>query len=111
MNYERDYTGAALLMAYLCAAIGIVAGLWTIAKWNEYGTMEHAVGLLMLLASFLAVCGSRRYVATGQNFKLAILYGGICSMVCGLVFGVMVLLMILMSKKEFDELSPALRDE
>jgi len=90
--------------------MGIVAGLWTIAKWNEYGTMEHAVGLLMLLASFLAVWGNRRYVVTGRNYKLAILFGGICSVICGLFLGLLVLLMIVMSKKEFDDLSPALRD-
>jgi len=111
LNYERDYTGAAMLLTVVCAVMGIVAGLWTISKWNAYGTVEHVVGLVMLAAAVLAVWGSRRYVSTGRNFKMAILFGGICSIVCGLIFGLMVLLLILMSKKEFDDLTPALLDK
>ena len=99
------------MMAVVCAAMGIVAGLWTISKWNGYGTFEHVVGLIMLAAAVITVWGSRRYVSTGRNFKLAILFGGVCSIISGLVFGVMVLLLILMSKKEFDDLTPALRDK
>ena len=100
-----------MLLAFVCATMGVVAGIWTISKWTHYGTLEHVTGLLMMVAAGLAVWGSRRYVATGRNFKMAILFGGVCSVVCGLVFGLMVLLLIIMSKKEFDDLTPALREK
>lgn len=109
LNHERDYTGAAAMLAVLCGLMGLVAGIWTLAKWNGYGTLEHVVGLIMLISAVLAIWGTRRYVTTGRNFKMAILFGGVCSTVCGLIFGVMVLVFILMSKKEFEDLTPALR--
>ena len=64
----------------------------------------------MLASALLAIWGSRRFVSKGRNYKMAILLGGVCSVVCGLIFGLMALVLIIISKREFDDLTPALLD-
>jgi len=97
-------------MAIMCGGLGLVAGIWTIAKWSRYGTLEHSIGLIMFAAAILAIWGSRRYLAKSENYKMAILFGGVCSIICGMLLGIIPLILILISKKEFEDIPPALRD-
>ena len=110
LNQGRDYIGAAGILVIMCGLMGLIAGIWTIAVWQWYGTLEHVVGLIMLASALLAIWGSRRFVSKGRNYKMAILLGGVCSVVCGLIFGLMALVLIIISKREFDDLAPALLD-
>jgi hypothetical protein len=98
-------------MAIMCGAIGIIAGAVTFLGWQRYGTLHLTLGGIWFAVGVLAIWGSRRYVATGEHYKLAILFGGVCSLVSGMILGIIPLILILISKKEFEDIPPVLRDK
>ena len=103
MVQGRDHIEVAGILAFLCGGLGITAAILIFANWQKYHLSEYLMGVVVLAAAVLSIWGTRRYVLRCQNYKLAILFGGICSVICGLIFGVIALIFIITSKRQFEE--------
>jgi len=92
---------AGAMLAMFSGGIGIIVSVLIFIGWTRYGSLVQITGVTIFVAAVLAIWGTRRYVLTGRNYSLAVLFGGVCSVMCGLVFGVIALIAIVASRKEF----------
>jgi hypothetical protein len=108
LAYGRDNIGAAGVLAVFSGALGLAIAGFIFLGWNRYSTWDHITGVAVLIAGIGSIWGARRFVFKGENYKLAILFGGICSLVSGMLFGLFALILIVLSKKEFEDIPPEL---
>ena len=115
MAPERRRSGiltAGGVLAIISGALGIIGGLSLIAvlAWGasrpEYylaglGVAYMVWGAILIILGVLAILGGRRALAM-TSFGWAIT-GGIASVLCGGVLGILALIFIAMSKREFEQ--------
>jgi hypothetical protein len=88
------------VLAVLSGALGIFAALFIFLGWTRYSTFYQLTGVIAFIAGVVTIWGARRYVFTGKNYWLAILFG-VFAVVSGLLFGAIALIFIASSKREF----------
>lgn len=96
------------VLAIIAGVIGVIGGIIAMAA-STFGAGYLGIagaiggvtaGVISLVLGVLAILGGR-YALDKKNFILAIVFGGVCGLLSSWLFGLLALIFIALSKKEF----------